>query len=224
MDVIPLSGSVAEKHNDNWNDAPGIVELRATMQAVGAFPLDEGSRDAALLEMLALPNSMGNNGYTVRIGSTAPAAGGIAIAEIYDPEDMGSASALINVSARGYSGPGADALVPGFVISGDAPKTMLIRVVGPTLAGFGVADTMPNPRLSIIPLSQDFVVGANDDWGGASSLMDAFSAAGAFPFIDASSRDAAALVTLPPGGYTVKVESVDGTYGEVLVEAYDLSP
>ncbi|GAB5562427.1 MAG: hypothetical protein SynsKO_40740 [Synoicihabitans sp.] len=224
MDVFPLNGSSAEKHNDNWGDNASRDEIRTIMSSVGAFALDEGSRDAVLLENLALPNSMGNRGYTVRIGSTAPGSSGIAIAEIYDPESMSANAALINVSARGYSGEGADALVPGFVIGGSGAKRMLIRVVGPTLASYGVPNTMPNPKLSIIPLGQDFSIAANDDWNGAPGLVDAFNSAGAFAFSENTSGDAAVVVTLPPGGYTVRVESSDGSYGNVLVEAYDLDP
>lgn len=222
MDVIPLQGSDAVMHNDNWGDAATANEMITIAQSVGAFPLDSGSLDAALLGNVTLPNSMGNRGYTVRIGSTAINAGGIAIAEIYDPESTDSSKSLINVSARGYSGAGADALIPGFVVGGTGPKRMLIRVVGPTLAEYGVPDTMPNPKLSVIPLGQSFAIATNDDWNGDAELLSAFNAAGAFAFVDANSQDAAVVVNLPPGGYTVQVESSDGIYGSVLVEAYDL--
>lgn len=222
MDVIPLQGSAAILHNDNWGDGTSTNEIITVAQTVGAFPLDAGSLDAALLGNVSLPNSMGNRGYTVRIGSTSTNTGGIAIAEIYDPEIADSGKSLINVSARGYSGVGADALVPGFVIGGNGAKRMLIRVVGPTLADFGVTETMPNPKLSVIPLGQDFAIATNDNWGGEAELLSAFSTAGAFAFSNASTLDAAVVLDLPPGGYTVRVESSDGVYGNVLVEAYDL--
>jgi len=38
----------------------------------------------------------------------------------------------------------------------------------------------------------------------------------------ATSKDAALVVTLPPGGYTAVVSGADGGAGVVLVEAYDL--
>lgn len=223
MDVFPLQGSTAILQNDNWGEAASTNAIVTASQSVGAFPLDPGSLDAALLGIVSLPNTMGNRGYTVRIGSTDNT-GGIAIAEIYDPEAADSGKTLINVSARGYSGSGADALVPGFVVGGTGPKRMLIRVVGPTLAGFGVTDTMPNPQLSVIPLGQNFEVAINDNWNGDAELLSAFATSGAFSFISTDSLDAAVVVTLPPGGYTVRIESGDGTYGEVLVEAYDLEP
>ena len=38
------------------------------------------------------------------------------------------------------------------------------------------------------------------------------------------SMDAAAIVRLPPGGYTVQATGVGGTTGNVLVEVYDMDP
>lgn len=174
-----------------------------------------------MLTEVALPNVAGSRGYTASIQSTDPAAAGIALAEVYDPEPIGAAAQLINVSARGFSGTGIDALVPGFVIAGEGAKTMLIRVVAPSLAGppFNVPGTMADPRLSVVPLAQTYRIAENDNWGGDAGLQAAFGTVGAFAFSGPGSLDAAVVVRLPPGGYTVVVE---GGSGVVLVEAYDL--
>src|SRR5207245_1729732 len=68
--------------------------------------------------------------------------------------------------------------------------------------------------------------GANDNWdaaGGGATLSAAFSQSGAFPF-PAGSRDAALLIDLMPGNYTIQVNGVGGATGTALVEVYDLSP
>ena len=57
----------------------------------------------------------------------------------------------------------------------------------------------------------------------SAALRLAMSSSGAFPFVEGSA-DAAQIVALPPGAYTVVVESVDGTPGIALVEAYELPP
>tara|TARA_R110002167_G_scaffold294792_1_gene499331 strand:+ start:755 stop:1060 length:306 start_codon:yes stop_codon:yes gene_type:complete len=101
---------------------------------------------------------------------------------------------------------------------------MLIRVVGPVLADFGVPDTMADPQLEVVPLGQPFVIAANDNWGGTVALKNAFASVGAFAFPNAQSKDAAVVVRLPPGGYTVRVMGANQTTGVVLVEAYDLDP
>src|SRR5207302_7369459 len=59
----------------------------------------------------------------------------------------------------------------------------------------------------------------NDNWAGTSALSRAFTGVGAFP-LDAMSKDAALLVTLPPGNYTAQVSGVGGTSGVALVEVY----
>ena len=222
MDLIPQNGSVPLLSNDNWGDEDNAAQLVTASAALGAFGLNGGSLDAAVLADVPLPNSQGNQGYTVRIKSTSNTASGIALAEVYDPQAAGVGAKLINVSALGNSGPGVDALIPGFVISGDGAKTMLIRVVGPALDGFGVVGSMDDPRLSVVPLGQNYTIARNDNWEGSATLKTAFATAGAFGFTDDASKDAAVLVRLPPGGYTVKVEGAGGESGIVLVEAYDL--
>lgn len=222
MDLIPQGGSAPLLTNDNWGDAANAGDLITASATLGAFGLNPGSLDAAVLTDVPLPNAQGNSGYTVRIGSTSSTESGIALAEVYDPQDAGVGAKLVNVSALGNSGPGADALVPGFVIGGTGAKTMLVRVVGPELAKFSVTGVMTDPKLAIVPLGQSYTIAENDDWNGADTLKTAFANAGAFSFDDDASSDAAVLVRLPPGGYTVRVESAGGEAGIVLVEAYDL--
>jgi len=59
----------------------------------------------------------------------------------------------------------------------------------------------------------------NTAWGGASSLTAAFARLGAFP-LTTGGADAATIVTLPPGSYTVTVPDGRGS-GTVLAEVYD---
>jgi hypothetical protein len=65
---------------------------------------------------------------------------------------------------------------------------------------------------------------SNSSWGtGASTaaqLSAAFSQVGAFP-LPAGSKDAALLLTLQPGAYTVEVTSLSNGTGVALVEVYD---
>jgi hypothetical protein len=62
----------------------------------------------------------------------------------------------------------------------------------------------------------------NDDWGDdAQAAVTAVVAAqvGAFP-LPVGSADAAVVVTLPPGGYTLHASGKDGSTGVALVEVY----
>jgi len=225
LDLIPLGSSSVLLSNDNWGLglASDQTALTVTAQSVGAFPLPAGSDDSAVVTTLTA-----GQGYTARISSVAATSSGVALAEVYDADGLAAPSFLYNVSTLGYCGTGADVLTPGFIIGGTAPKQLLIRASGPTIAGapYNVSGTMADPQISVIPLGQPFSVASNDNWGdnGQTAAMQAiFSAAGAFPFL-AGSKDAALVVRLPPGGYTVVVSGANSTTGVVLVEVYDLDP
>jgi phosphodiesterase/alkaline phosphatase D-like protein len=133
---------------------------------------------------------------------------------------------IVNISTLARVTSGADALVSGFVISGTTNRTVLVRAIGPTLAAFGVTDALAQPQLSVY--QGDRLIAANAGWSGlerasASTLTDAFDRAGAFRLVDEGSRDAALIVSLPPGAYTVQVKSGNNTAGAALLEVYELN-
>jgi hypothetical protein len=128
---------------------------------------------------------------------------------------------LVNLSTRAHLPNGNGAVIAGFVIE-DRARTVLVRAVGPTLRKFGIGAFIGNPRLSVTRDAR--VVLTNDDWSAspdAGDLRLAAARVGAFA-LDEGSRDAASLVILAPGAYSVHVESADpnAPAGEVLVEIY----
>jgi peroxiredoxin len=199
--------------NDNWGDVPAVAALRTASSALGAFALPEGSRDAAMLVTVP-PGS-----YTVQVSGagTGAAAQGVAIVEVYEAD--ANPSTLVNLSCRARVGTGADLLIAGFTLVGTEAKRVLIRGVGPTLAGLGVAGTLADPRLEIIRQSTGATVASNDNWDAA--LAPTFAAAGAFA-LTPGSRDAALVVTLPPGSYTAQVSGTGNATGVAIVEVYEL--
>ncbi|MEN9812972.1 MAG: hypothetical protein RL479_1658, partial [Verrucomicrobiota bacterium] len=103
-------------------------------------------------------------------------------------------------------------------------RRMLIRGAGPTLANLGVPGVLADPVLTLSAQSTGQVLRTNDNWGTgdeAPIIASAASAAGAFPF-PAGSRDAAMIVMLPPGAYTVQLAGVGGGTGVGIVEVYDV--
>jgi hypothetical protein len=209
--------------NDDWSGA----DLAATAAEVGAFALAPGARDAALVAALA-PGA-----YTVHVVGTGAEAG-VGLAEIYDAGAAVATAAprLVNLSTRGTVEAGDGMLIGGFVVAGNAPKKMLVRGVGPALAGFGVGGTLADPRLAIYRGTT--LVAQNDDWGApqavgpaqtaasAAELAEAAAGAGAFA-LATGGRDAAILVTLAPGAYTAQVTgATPAQTGAALVEIYEL--
>ncbi len=133
---------------------------------------------------------------------------------------------LLNVSTRAYVGTGDQTLISGFVITGTAPKKMLLRAAGPALVSFNLATTvLPDPVLYLY--SGATVIQANDNWASptngatATEVAAAARQAGAFPFLNGSA-DAALLVTLAPGSYTALVRGAGGLNGFALIENYEV--
>ena len=138
---------------------------------------------------------------------------------------------MINFSVRTRAGTGADTLIAGFTITGDNTRNILLRAVGPALAPFGISDSLPDPVLTLY--RDDHAIATNDDWALNTtiwlSLKEAFATVGAFPLSSTanasqltSSRDAALLISLAPGSYTVHVSGKTGARGVALVEIYEV--
>lgn len=138
---------------------------------------------------------------------------------------FGTLGRMVNLSTRGRVDGGQNVLIGGLVVDGVLPKRMLIRAAGPSLGPLGVTEPLLNPRFRVVN-SQNVTVAENDNWGAAPdqpALLTATTESGAFAF-PAGSNDAAMIVRLEPGQYTVVVESVGGSAGVALVEAYELKP
>ncbi len=216
LTVFSSAGAMAT--NDDWQTTsagqPDGTAVATMAARVGAFALASGSKDAAVLAQF---NSGAHTASTLRPNSAT----GVALTEIYDA-DLTSAARVINVSARMNVSPGEGTLIAGLVISGNAPKTLLIRGVGPSLAAFGVTGVLADPRLIVFSGSTE--VASNDNWETGlqpAALMSATAAqVGAFG-LAAGGRDAALLITLQPGSYTMHVTGVGNTAGVALIEVYD---
>jgi hypothetical protein len=65
------------------------------------------------------------------------------------------------------------------------------------------------------------VLQANSGWANNADLAADFSQVGAFP-LPTGSADAAMVVTLPPGSYTVEMSGVNNVTGVGLAEVYEL--
>ncbi len=190
--------------NEDWG---GTAELRDAFSRVGAFALSDTSLDAAAVRAITGLQSV----HVITPGA------GIGLVEAYDAgSSMGSR--LINVSARYQVTAGGGALVAGFAIAGTHHKTLLIRGVGPTLVQHGLPGALPNPRIELYNQAQQKIA-ENDDWGFG--LKSTFSAVYAFDFVDGS-KDAALLISLPPGIYTAQLSGVGTGTGEALVEVYEV--
>jgi hypothetical protein len=248
LQIINTAGDVIAE-NDDWSPAvpPSSAQSPAwsvqhASQMVGAFPFSTSSRDAAIV--ITLPPG----GYTLVISGSAATDAGVVLAEVYHlpvVEALAVAlargdnpqSRIVNLSSRGRIA-GDSAMIGGFIVGGVGPgvpinganagaavtRRFLIRVVGPTLAGFSVADSLADPILELARTDRT-IIHTNDNWDSdpdaAAAIRDASLAAGAFPLMRGS-RDAAVVATLSEGSYTVIARGANGTSGAALIEIYEL--
>ena len=211
--------------NEDWNDpANNAAALARAASSVGAFALSSGAPDCAV--MLTLPP--GNYTATIRgINGTI----GDVLAEIYDlsrnATRISSLATLARINAVG------DLVIPGFVVEGTGPRTLLVRATAPGLAEVGLPPEtlLANPRLTVLGPNNAFIA-SNDNWtqGDAAALGAVFASCGAFP-LRAANGDSALTGVFNPGAYTVQAASVStppglagflaGT-GTLLVEIFEV--
>ena len=128
-----------------------------------------------------------------------------------------SSLAIVNASTRAFTNTGASSLITGIVLSGTGTATFVTRGIGPTLNLFGVAGAMLDPGVNVVAASGANVVATNDNWDA--KMAPLFSYLGAFP-LATGSRDAAALLSLPAGAYTIALAPRTGAAGISLAELY----
>jgi hypothetical protein len=196
---------------DGWDGS-----LSSVFQTLGAFSLESDTASAAVRLNMA-PGS-----YTVHVSGVDDGTG-VAIVEVYDAASLTPVQ-MVNLSTRGAVGTGVNIMVAGFVITGDTPQRVLVRGVGPTLADFGVDGVLADPVLRLFrstPSGAELLQ-TNGDWSTASNaaqITSTASAVGGFA-LTAGAGDAALLVDLDPGSYTVELAGVDAGTGVGLIEVY----
>ena len=214
--------------NDNWgtplNGATAVTA--ATYSSVGAFALASAtSRDAAIVATLP-PGSY--SAAVSGVGNTS----GLAIIEVYELGATAGSTRLVNISSRAQVGINAAVMIPGIVIApGSGTRRLLIRAAGPALTALGVPGALADPTIILTNPADTITYASNNDWGtptgvsaaSAATLSAAFAGFTGFPF-PTGSKDAAILVDLAPGSYTVKTSGTNNTTGVALVEVYDLTP
>jgi len=144
---------------------------------------------------------------------------GVVLAEIYDAGDGGSGQ-LVNCSARVQVGADEALGILGFVVGGENPVTVVLRAVGSSLAPYNITHPLADPKLWLHDTKQPLM--GNDNWGSADNqpvLAQAMARVGAFALPDGS-KDAALLVQVEPGAYTVTATGADGSHGAALLEVY----
>ncbi len=128
------------------------------------------------------------------------------------------AAQTLNLSTRMRVQTGENVGIGGFIITGTAPKHLLLRAIGPSLDQFGIPNVLADPTIELQGLGA-FVTITNDNWQDDPAQAAAILATGIPPGNDLES---AIDITLTPGAYTAIVRGNNATSGVALVEVYDL--
>jgi hypothetical protein len=107
--------------------------------------------------------------------------------------------------------------IGGFIITGTAPKHVLLRAIGPSITG--LPGVLADPVLELHGPA-GFATVTNNNWQDDPIQAAAILATGLAP---TNNLEAAIDATLNPGAYTGLVRGNGGTSGIGLVEIYDLS-
>ena len=127
----------------------------------------------------------------------------------------GTTGRLLNIATRLRVQSGENVLIGGFIITGNDPKKVIIRAIGPSLSQF-FSGVLSNPTLELFQGST--LLQSNDDW--KTDQRTEIEATGVPPTNDFES---AIVRTLDPGSYTAIVRGAGGNTGIGVVEAYDLT-
>ena len=129
-----------------------------------------------------------------------------------------STSVAANISTRAVTDTADNVLIGGFIVQGSASKNVIIRAIGPSLAGAGVSGALADPTLELHNGNGD-IIAFDDNWQDDSGQADKIQAAGLAP---SDPNESALAETLDPAGYTAIVRGLSDTTGVALVEVYDI--
>jgi hypothetical protein len=125
-------------------------------------------------------------------------------------------ASMANISTRVGVRNGESVSIGGFIIAGSSAKQVVVRALGPSLAGAGVQGSLPDPTLELRDASGN-LVRANDNWKETQeqAIRDTTLA-------PPNDLESAIIASLSPGAYTAIVSGADSRPGVGLVEVYDL--
>ena len=186
--------------SDNWNTTLPDANLLPTVLR----PTD--TRESALYRTLA-PGL-----YTAVVRGKNNTTG-VGLVEVYDIGGDGDAK-LANISTRGQVLTDEKVMIGGFIIQGVFSHSVLVRALGPSIAG--VSGLLEDPTLTVVN-ADGSTLASNNDWRRTQE-----SQIEATQLQPPDDRESAVILSLGPGRYTAIVAGKNDKTGVALVEAYTL--
>jgi hypothetical protein len=127
--------------------------------------------------------------------------------------------ALVNLATRMRVQTGDKVMIGGFILTGSAPKKVILRAIGPSLTAGGqpLPGRLTDPTLTLFDGAGSPLF-TNDDWMNSAQKQEIIDST--IPPSDP--KEAAIVATLQPGNYTAIMSGTGGVTGIGVVELYDL--
>jgi hypothetical protein len=207
--------------------APNKFPLDGTEYAAGQ-PVDLGDGNYVVYSgagnNTTVSNLNGNTNYQLRLYEYKKNVntGNYALYQLANPASGSQSTAgtspwpaqLLNIATRMRVQSGDKVLIGGFIITGNTPKKVIIRGIGPSLSA-SFSDALADPTLELFQGSTSLQT--NNDW--KSDQQAEIEATGIAP---SSEAESAIVRTLAPGAYTALLKGNGGAEGIGVVEVYDL--
>ena len=129
-----------------------------------------------------------------------------------------SPAQALNISTRLRVDTGDNAMIAGYIITGNNSKTVVLRGIGPSLAAFGIGNVLLDPALELHGPNGSLIVKNNNWKDDQRSLIEGTI------FQPSDDRESVIIATLQPSNYTAILTGQGNTTGVGLVEVYDNNP
>lgn len=161
----------------------------------------------------------GNGIGTAQLTVTATDLDGVSVVQSFNVTVTAAPARLTNISSRALCSTGDNVLIGGFIVAGGSSKKVVMRALGPSLAQYGVQNTIANPGLRLNDTSS--TLASNDNWASDTNAQ-LITDLGRKPDADS---EAALFATVPSGttdtSYTAIMQNNAGTLGVGIMEIYD---
>lgn len=218
FDTVPLRNYTSPNliTPDNLITIPGISYISSlSFSAMSDHP-GLATVKVSGTNLFVTPKAAGSAQITV----TATDIDGASVSQMFVVTMSSYPMHLANISTRVVVGTNDAALIGGFIIRGDAPKRVVIRAIGPSLADAGLMNVLADPTLEVHDGS-GALLASNNNWQDAANQQE-IADLGLAP---TNPNESALLVTLPSSpdavAYTAVIYGVGGG-GLGLVEVYDV--
>lgn len=221
LNTPPVAALVA---NPAKGEAPLSVSFDASSSSdpdtgdkVASFTFDFGDGSAPVTQsspqIQHTYNSRGSFRATVRVSDSRGALSSNTAGIVIQTNAI-----LQNISTRENVLTGDNVTIGGFIVTGNAPRKVVLRGIGPSIKGGNgqpLPGTLQDPTLELHDANG--VIAFNDNW--KDSQAQEIQATGIAPSDD---RESAIVRTLDPGAYTAILRGKGDTTGVALVEVYDI--